>query len=294
MLVNGKQTRTIRPSRGLRQGDPLPLYLFILVVDVLSRMMENQVARGQVHGIKPKGTCPIIHHLFFVDDSLFFMSGTVEKARTLRGVIDNYCHLSGQKVNYAKSSVFFNKATDSNFRQEVTHTLGVQQVLDPGQYLGLPSVWGRSRRYALAYLKERVKAKINSWRNRLLTNAGKEVLIKSVITAIPTYVMSILKIPQSWCTEVNALIAKFWWAASNEDRKIHWKRWDMMTKSKGQGDFGFRELQGFNSAMLTNMAARVLDELNSLWVQVLRGIYFSQSDFMQASWGVDLREVGPT
>lgn len=113
---------------------------------------------------------------------------------------------------------------DGSFKQEVTDILGVQHVLDPGLYLGLPSVWGRSKRDALTYLKERVKAKIHSWRNKFLSNAGKEVLIKAIITAIPSYVMSILKLPDTWCAEVNAMITTFWWGSNGGDRKIHWKR----------------------------------------------------------------------
>lgn len=83
VIVKGKRTRTIRPSRGLRQGDPLSFYLFILVVDVLSRMMEEHVTKGNIQGIRPKARCPKIHHICFVVDSLFFIRDLVDKARKL-------------------------------------------------------------------------------------------------------------------------------------------------------------------------------------------------------------------
>lgn len=85
--------------------------------------------------------------------------------------------------------------------------------------MGLSTVWGRSKREALGYLKDRIKDKLNGWRTKTLNQAGKEVLIKSVITAIPSYVMSIFKLPKTWCSKINALIADFWWGHSTEGRK---------------------------------------------------------------------------
>lgn len=120
VLVNGKRTTVIRPSRGLQQGDSLSPYLIILVADVLSRMMENQVVEGRIEGIKLKSKCPSFHHMFFADDTLFFMSGTVEKARRLRHVIDQYCRHSDQKVTFSKSSMFINASADKDFKQEIT------------------------------------------------------------------------------------------------------------------------------------------------------------------------------
>lgn len=135
------------------------------------------------------------------------------------------------------------------------------------------------------FIKERIRDKINGWRNKLLNNAGKDVLIKAVVTSIPTYAMSIFQLPKTWCAEINAIIAKFWWGSKEGARKLHWKRWELMTISKKDGGFGFKELQTFNAALLTNMVARVLHKLNALWVQVLKVIYFPHSDFMQATKG---------
>lgn len=61
--------------------------------------------------------------------------------------------------------------------------------------MALPTVWGRSRRNTLAYLKQRIRNKIQGWRNRLLNNAGKEVLIKAVVISLPTYAMSVFQLP---------------------------------------------------------------------------------------------------
>lgn len=74
----------------------------------------------------------------------------------------------------------------------------------------------------------------------MLNNAGKEVLIKSVITLIPTYAMHVFRLILTWCSEINAMIARFWWGAKNGDRKIHWKCWEIMTTQKQHGVSTFR------------------------------------------------------
>lgn len=116
----------------------------------------------------------------------------------------------------------------------------------------------------LNYLKERIRDKMQSWRNRLLKNTVKDVLIKSVVTTLPTYVMSVFELPATWCEEINSMSAKFWWVANNEDWKIHWKRWKTMTVAKKEGGFKFQKLHSFNSTLLTNSATKVLSEPNTL------------------------------
>lgn len=171
--VIGKQTRVIRPSRGLSQGDHPSPYLFIIIVDVLSRMMESQVERGRIEGVRPKQGCPTLYHLFFADDSLFFIKGTTQRAKILKRILHLYCLASGHTINLNKSNLFFSGATDERLRSVVASILGVRYEENLGHYLGLPTIWGRSRREAMNYVKERVQDKINGWRNKLNNNAGK-------------------------------------------------------------------------------------------------------------------------
>lgn len=81
------------------------------------------------------------------------------------------------------------------------------------------------------------------------------------------------------------MIAKFWWGAKNGKRKMHSRKWEVKTRSKMDGDFRFRELQAINAAMLSNMATRVMNEPNTLWVRVFKGIYFPNNDFLNATKG---------
>ena len=118
------------------------------------------------------------------------------------------------------------------------------------KYLGLPSFVGREKKASFNYIKERVWRKIQGWQGKLLSQAGREVLINSVIQAIPTYTMGCFKIPLGLCSEIEAMIKKLWWGQRGDRRKIHWIKWDGLTKSKNVGGMGFRDLAMFNDSLL--------------------------------------------
>lgn len=90
--------------------------------------------------------------------------------------------------------MYFNGEAIGSHREEIANIRGVRCEDDTGHYLGSPTVWGRSRNEAMHFIKEKVQFRIDGWRNNLLNNEGKEVMIKSLITSIPTYAMSVFKL----------------------------------------------------------------------------------------------------
>lgn len=96
--------------------------------------------------------------------------------------------------------------------------------------------------------------KLEGWKERLISKAGKEILIKSVVQALPQYAMSIFKIPISICRAIEKMIASFWWKNCESKVGLHWKRWDILKTRKDEGGMGFRDLITFNRAMLGKQA----------------------------------------
>ena len=94
---------------------------------------------------------------------------------------------------------------------QIKDALGVQEIKQYEKYLGLPSLVGRNKKASLLYIKERVKAKLQGWKEQLLSQAGREILLKAVIQAIPTFAISCFKLLATLYNDIEALIRKFLW-----------------------------------------------------------------------------------
>jgi len=101
-------------------------------------------------------------------------------------------------------------------------SLGVLQEAHIDKYLGLPIYMGRSKNKMFGYLKDRVWKRIQGWKEKLLSRAGKEILIKAVAQAIPTYAMSCFDLTKSLCDDISAMVCWFWWAQQENEKKMHW------------------------------------------------------------------------
>lgn len=128
--------------------------------------------------------------------------------------------------------------------------MGVEAIESFGNYLGLPAVIGRSKKVIFSNLQDKLWKKIKGWKEKVLSQTGKEILLKYVAQAIPNYVMSCFKIPSSYCMKLESMMNGFWWGGGDNSRKIQWVAWDTLCKSKKDGGLGFRNLQSFNDALL--------------------------------------------
>ena len=125
-------------------------------------------------------------------------------------VLRKYGNASGQLINTKKSSVFFNKNVQERERLKVLEKLGEMKAVKQSRYLGLPLVIGRSKTQVFDFVKEKVISRISRWRGKMLSMAGKEVLLKSMVMALPAYVMSCCKLPKELCKCIGREMAKFW------------------------------------------------------------------------------------
>ena len=250
MIINGSVHGCIFPTRGLRQGDPLSPYLFLLCVDGFSSLIKDAARNQLLSGISICRGCSMVTHLFFANDSLLFCKATNQECHKLIEILGLYEVASGQKVNAEKFSVFFSHNTPQEKRCEVLNILGPMQDIRHSKYLGLSSIIGRSKTKVFAKMKEKVGRKLAGWKGKLLSIGGKEILIKAVTQMVLTYTMSCFLIPKGLCEEIKGMIRKFWWGQRQEESKIVWVSWEKMCKSKSNGGMGFRNLQDFNLAML--------------------------------------------
>lgn len=169
-------------------------------------MVNAAEEAGRLQGITICANAPSITHLLFADDALLFLKANQENATYLQYVLQVYEACSGQMINKDKSFVLFSKNTCQTAGDEFLSTLGLAQGVRTDKYLGLPIYMGRSRKQTFAYLKDRVWKRIQGWKEKLLSKAGKETLIKAVAQAIPSYAMACFDITKSLADEISTLI----------------------------------------------------------------------------------------
>lgn len=124
-------------------------------------------------------------------------------------LIHQYEGVSSQRLNCEKTAIFFSKNTGVAFRDLIASLVGAPATGGFERYLGLPAMVGRAKKQAFASIHSRVQKHLEGWKERFLSQASKEILIKAVIQAIPTYNMGVFKLPKSLCKSLNSLSSSF-------------------------------------------------------------------------------------
>lgn len=282
--VNDEEVGPILLGRGLRQGDPLSPYLFILCAEGLTSLIKDAERSGTIHGVSICIRVPVISHLLFADDSFLFMRSAENEFLAMKDILSVY--EKKMRPKHQKSEVIFSSNVPQASCQALANILGVTQRLGAGKYLGLPSLVGRNRKTTFSFIKDRVWDKISSWKSKTLSMAGREVLIKSVVQATLSYYMSMYLIPPSLGDEIQRMMNSFFWGSSQRNnRGINWLDWDKLTIPKKFGGMGFRNIYAFNLAMLAKQAWKFIDCPDALVSRIFKARYYPNCDFLDAKLG---------
>ncbi|XP_019155723.1 PREDICTED: uncharacterized protein LOC109152478 [Ipomoea nil] len=213
---------------------------------------------SSIHGCRVARGAPPVSHLFFADDSLLFFKANIREANVVKQCLVRYEKLSGQVVNYNKSSICFSRNTQHMARTQVADCHEVVQADNFRKYLGLPSFVGRNKRAVFSYVEEKIKQRIGSWNKKLLSQAVYQ--------------------------SIERTMNRYWWG-SGRDMGIHWKAWDKLCIPKKFGGLGFKELRAFNLAMLGKQAWRFLTNPGSLAARIYKARYYPTTSFVDATVG---------
>lgn len=138
VLWNGKALESFKPSRGIRQRDPISPYLFVLCIERLFHAIEAAVGTNNWKPIQLTRGGPPISHLAFADNLILFAEASIEQATTIQNILNDFCLSSGQKVSQEKTRVFFTKNVSKFLKDDICAELGFQRTEDLGKYLGVP------------------------------------------------------------------------------------------------------------------------------------------------------------
>lgn len=189
LIFNGGALDPFQPLRGIRQGDLLSPYLFILCMEVLSYLIVDKCNMNLWSPVKASKDGSTFFHLFFTDDLILSVKADIKNCQSLREVLDEFNMLSGQKVSLTKSKVFSSPNVPKALRLFLCEVLGFHFTPNLGIYLGFPLKHMGSTNQDYNFIIERVQSKLAGWKANLLSFTGRVVLTQASISAIPTYIM---------------------------------------------------------------------------------------------------------
>ncbi|KAJ9707979.1 hypothetical protein PVL29_000172 [Vitis rotundifolia] len=270
ILINGVPAGFFSNSKGLRQGDPISPYLFVLGMEVLSTLLRRAVEGGFLTGCRLRGRgggeLPVTH-LLFADDTIIFCEARKDQLTTLSWILAWFEAASGLRINLAKSVLIPVGVVDN--LEELAIELGCRTGALPTVYLGLPlgahhkasSVWDG--------VEERMRRRLAHWKRQYISKGGRITLIKSTLASIPLYLLSIVRIPKAIAKRLEKLQRDFLWGGAISEGKAHLISWEVVCSQKEKGGLGIRKIDLLNKALLGKWIWRFAYEKDNLWKKVI-------------------------
>lgn len=272
VLVNGSPTAEFSPQKGLRQGDPLSPFLFTIVAEGLNILLERAKEKGLIRGASIGHHELKISHLQFADDTIIFCEANWDEIRVLKRTLRCFEVMSGLKINFHKSIVC-GIGMEEELVKEFANSLNCLTQSLPLSYLGLPLGANPRKKSTWKPVVEKFKKKLASWKRRFLSFAGRVTLIKSGLSNLPVYFLSIFKLPVGVAKTIDRIQSNFLWGGSEVQRKIHLVQWKEVCKSKAQGGLGVRSLSDVNVCLMIKWWWRYGHQQQSLWKMVVCSRY---------------------
>lgn len=165
ILFNENSTIIFKPNRGVKQGHPLSPYLFILGMEHLSRLINQQINQSNWTTIAIKKNGPFISHTLFADDVFLFVEATIDNAHTIMNVPTEFFSSSGLNMNPNKSKNFFSNNCDDNMCNQISNILTIKRVNNLGSYLGFPIQIKSPKHSDFYHLFTKLESKLCKWKS---------------------------------------------------------------------------------------------------------------------------------
>lgn len=193
---NGKDLKPFVPECGLRQGDPLSPYLFILCMQALSGSLHEEEDSG-LTGLRVSRSEPVITHQLFADDAAFSLKFSDKNVRQFNNVLHDFCQASGQIINREKCSVLTSQNCREEVRSFLNTTLGMPLSTSFGTYLGIPSDFGVMKRDIFKGIIKKMEDRLLGWNSIFLSASARLSLVRAVLSSLSNHVLSVFRIPKT-------------------------------------------------------------------------------------------------
>ncbi|GJZ80890.1 RNA-directed DNA polymerase, eukaryota [Tanacetum coccineum] len=271
ILVNGSPTAEFKFHKGLKQGDPLSPFLFILVMESLHFSFNQVLDAGLFKGVRIDNSLSL-SHLFYADDAVFIGKWDKSNLITLVNMLKCFFLASGLKINIHKS-----KLMGIGVPQEEVHSaatfIGCATLSTPFNYLGTKIGGCISRSNSWNDMIVKISTRLSKWKLKTLSIGGRLTLIKSVLSSMPLYHMSIYKVPIGVLNKLESLRRNFFNGVDSNERKFSMCGWKKVLASKNKGGLGISSLFAFNRALLFKWIWRFISQDSSLWTRFIKALY---------------------
>lgn len=275
ILLNGGPLQPFTPSIGIRQGDPLSPFLFIIMAEGLGRSLTKARRQNQLKGIKPAHQGPTVTHQQFVDDTMLMGAATMQEARTISQVLKTFSEASGIEINLTKSKKnFFN--TSIPVQRNLSRILQIQKASLPTKYLGIPLSEYAYKSANWEALLNKMKARLSNWTYRALNTASRLILVKSVLQTMPAYMFSALAAPKAVYKSIRSIQRSFLWNGASKQSKWALIKWTDICKPKREGGLGLRDPEILSKVVAAKIRWRWVENPSSLWGTWWKAKYTTQ------------------
>ena len=277
VALNGELAGFFEGKKGLRQGDSISPYLFIMIMEVLSRLLNKAQVEDRFR-LHPLCHSLRITHLLFADDLLVFSDGSKSLVSGIKTVMLQFKNWSGLDINEAKSEIFFGGYNDVQ-ASVMADMSGFKRGSFPTRYLGLPLDPKKITFATLQPFLERITSKLHSLTVKTLTFAGKVKLIYSVVYGMVNFWSSVFVFPKRFYNKVDSLCSAFLWKNSTTSASGARVSWSSICTPKDEGGLGLRKLENFDMVFRLKRLWNFFSNSGSLWVAWLLSNRFHGINF---------------
>ncbi|GJZ70110.1 RNA-directed DNA polymerase, eukaryota, reverse transcriptase zinc-binding domain protein, partial [Tanacetum coccineum] len=266
ICINGERYGYFKSGRGLRQGDPMSPYLFTLVMEVLTLMVNRRIERE--NHFKYHWGCKDIKlaQLCFADDLLMLCNGDHQSVKTLKDGLMEFSKSSGLIPNMNKSTIFFGSIKEDE-KKRILDVMPFKVGQLPMKYLGVPLITKNIGVSECNQLVDRVKQKVNDWKNKNLSYAGRLQLIAAVLASMHVYWASVFLLPKTTVKDIDKVLKGFLWSQGELKKGAARVAWKIICDPKSKGGLGIKKLGPWNEALLCKHLWNIIIKKESLWVK---------------------------
>jgi ribosomal protein L21E len=270
--INDQVKKNFQTKKGFDRGS-LSSILFNIVGDMLAILIKRAKIEGQIAGVIPHLVDDGLSILQYVDDTILFMEHDLEKAKNMKLLLSAFKQLSGLKINFHKSKIFcFDQVKE--YESQYEQLFGCKKGSCPFKYLRLPMHYRKLSNKDWEIIEERIEKKLSSWKGKYISVGGRLVLINSVLSRLPMFMLSFFKIPKGVLKKIDYFRSRFFWQQYNQKRKHRLTKWNIICQPKDQGGLGIQNLEIQNQCLLSKWLFKLINE-EGLWQTIICNKYLS-------------------